>query len=199
MERPKAIYRDGFRYDGTFTSSTGIAIESPEKLREMCRQRPSSRPSLSKDGRRASTASTGSEPSHQRLTREFIIAQHKFYGVPILWKRRDACVNIFRRLVLEGKVRKPPASTRCIAPTPSPSTQPVFRCLRDANPQLQFYRMPRHVRKLEATMAQEWKQQCAAAGIDAKESTQTNDAMIRGLRTPSEQPEVPEDRGLQLP
>ena len=107
MTRPKALYRDGFRYDGSFTSSAGIAFESPEALREICRRAPT-RPPRSNNGRRGSTASisTASDTTQQTLSRDFVIAQHKFYGVPIFWKRRDNFARIFRDLVLEGRVSK---------------------------------------------------------------------------------------------
>ena len=109
MARPKALYRDGFRYDGAFTSSAGIAFEPPEALRDICR-RATSRPPRSIDGRCRSTtnASIVSDAPKQLLTREFVIAQHKFYGVPIFWKRRDNFATIFRDLVFEGRVSVPP-------------------------------------------------------------------------------------------
>ena len=111
MSRPKPLYRDGFRYDGVFTSSAGVAFEPPEALRDICRRAPS-RPAAER--RRGSTASisTTSDAPQNLLTREFVIAQHKFYGVPIFWKRRDNFAKLFRDLVLEGRVS--PLVKKCV-------------------------------------------------------------------------------------
>lgn len=106
MARPKAVLCNGFRYDGTFTSSTGIAFETPEALHEICLRSLIRRRRKSRGRRRGSIASTStaSEPAQQTLTRDFIIAQHRFYGVPIFWKRRDNFAKLFRDLVSHDRV-----------------------------------------------------------------------------------------------
>jgi len=40
------------------------------------------------------------------MSREFIVAQHRFYGFPVLWQRRDNYIKMFRALVNDGRFRR---------------------------------------------------------------------------------------------
>ena len=106
----KPIRRNNFQYDGnSFTTLTGFAFESPEKLRNLCRRRAtgrSPRNSLEQD----SSGRVTSKVKASGMSREFIVAQHRFYGFPVLWQRRDNYIKMFRALVKDGRVPALPIS-----------------------------------------------------------------------------------------
>jgi hypothetical protein len=113
--RENIVRRDGWVFNGNeFRSINGrVKFVGPQDLRRLCEL-----------ARRAIDPVAGKEPRSERerkeikaardtLTPEFIIAQHRFYGVPALWKRNEDYVRLFIDAVEAGRVR--PFWRRCVA------------------------------------------------------------------------------------
>src|SRR6266566_3889705 len=113
MAKPEPVRRDGFWYDGTtFATAEGVAFERPEALRRICF--PADRgqwkaPSRGR-GRPRKARDISEAEAEALLDRRFVLAQSKFYGVPVPSSApsgaaaEEELIARFREMVAAGKV-----------------------------------------------------------------------------------------------
>ncbi len=157
--KPEPIRRNGFQYDGTFMTIDGVAYERPQHLLRLCYP---SEPEKWKiklgRGRPPKMEKITDLEATRTLSRKFMLAQFRFYGLPPPYQSSaDEVLAIFRDQVTAGNVREGPACP----PSPPPSSagcEKHVRLARTANlVPLQFRKMAADVEKLRDDMIAEWE------------------------------------------
>lgn len=108
MATPDPVRRHGFQFDGTFTTADGIPFEHPVTLRRLCFPSDPEQWKAPNQGRgRPRKVPEFSDADSARiLTRKFVAAQSRFYGVPQAQQGAGAerAVQVFRQQVGDGLV-----------------------------------------------------------------------------------------------
>ncbi|KIH90761.1 hmg-i/hmg-y, DNA-binding protein [Sporothrix brasiliensis 5110] len=106
--KPEPIRRNGFQYDGTFSTIDGVAFERPQHLLRLCYP---SEPDKWKiklgRGRPPKMEKITDMEAARTLSRKFMLAQFRFYGIPPPYQSSsDEVMAIFREQVTAGNFRK---------------------------------------------------------------------------------------------
>ncbi|CAK7197992.1 hypothetical protein SEUCBS139899_000647 [Sporothrix eucalyptigena] len=106
--KPEPIRRGGFQYDGTFMTIDGVAFERPQHLLRLCYP---SEPEKWKiklgRGRPPKMEKITDLEAARTLSRKFMLAQFRFYGIPPPYQSSsDEVLAIFREQVTAGNFRK---------------------------------------------------------------------------------------------
>lgn len=134
--KPEPIRRGGFQYDGTFSTIDGVAFERPQHLLRLCYP---SEPEKWKiklgRGRPPKMEKITDMEASRTLSRKFMLAQFRFYGIPPPYQSSsDEVLAIFREQVTAGNVRFIPAfcvfvlrsfAYSCHFPPPRPLPVPL--------------------------------------------------------------------------
>ncbi|CAK7562283.1 MAG: hypothetical protein SEPTF4163_000121 [Sporothrix epigloea] len=106
--KQEPIRRGGFQYDGTFMTIDGVAFERPQHLLRLCYP---SEPEKWKiklgRGRPPKMEKITDQEAARKLTRKFMLAQFRFYGIPPPYQSSsDEVLAIFCEQVTAGNFRK---------------------------------------------------------------------------------------------
>ena len=103
---PEPIRRNGFQFDGAFKTIDGVAFERPQHLLRLCYP---SEPEKWKiklgRGRPPKMEKITDLEAARTLSRKFMLAQFRFYGIPPPYQSSsDEVLGIFQEQVTQGNV-----------------------------------------------------------------------------------------------
>ncbi|EPE07655.1 at hook motif family protein [Ophiostoma piceae UAMH 11346] len=113
---PEPIRRNGFQFDGAFKTIDGVAFERPQHLLRLCYP---SEPEKWKiklgRGRPPKMEKITDLEAARTLSRKFMLAQFRFYGIPPPYQSSsDEVLGIFQEQVTQGNFRKMAADVEAL-------------------------------------------------------------------------------------
>ncbi|OAA55778.1 hmg-i/hmg-y, DNA-binding protein [Niveomyces insectorum RCEF 264] len=104
--KPEPIRRNGFQYDGTFATIDGVAYERPQHLLRLCYPSEPERWKIKLGrGRPPKMEKITDLEAARTLSRKFVLAQFRFYGLPPPYQSSsDEVLALFREQVTAGHV-----------------------------------------------------------------------------------------------
>ncbi|CAK7263749.1 hypothetical protein SEPCBS119000_000643 [Sporothrix epigloea] len=102
------IRRGGFQYNGTFMTIDGVAFERPQHLLRLCYPSEPEKWKIKMGrGRPPKMEKITDQEAARKLTRKFMLAQFRFYGIPPPYQSSsDEVLAIFCEQVTAGNFRK---------------------------------------------------------------------------------------------